>query len=265
MLVKGRANLRIEEIRMHKRHEIHRVKPIMPALCRIRQGTKIINWETHSLTVDNNQIVLFPSGYEFYIANYPEAGLYLAEMLYLPIDLMERFRNIYAVTPLARHTTGLCIPQNPELIYCWEQLRTSVSRGFSTQLQEHLAMGVLLSLGVNNVNYLFLSDSKQPLINRCYNLLVSDPGAKWTADKVARHLYISVSTLHRRLANEGVSFQSILDDVRLNNALSTIQTTLKPISEIARENGYKCPSRFTERFHNRFKITPRELRKAAKE
>ncbi|EJL0349542.1 AraC family transcriptional regulator, partial [Shigella flexneri] len=41
--------------------------------------------------------------------------------------------------------------------------------------------------------------------------------------------------------------------------------TVKPISEIARENGYKCPSRFTERFHNRFKITPRELRKASRE
>lgn len=63
----------------------------------------------------------------------------------------------------------------------------------------------------------------------------------------------------------GVSFQSILDDVRLNNALSAIQTTVKPISEIAGENGYKCPSRFTERFHNRFKITPRELRKASRE
>ncbi|HHZ2514549.1 helix-turn-helix domain-containing protein, partial [Escherichia coli] len=62
-----------------------------------------------------------------------------------------------------------------------------------------------------------------------------------------------------------VSFQSILDDVRLNNALSAIQTTVKPISEIARENGYKCPSRFTERFHNRFNITPREIRKASRE
>ncbi|HBB3505715.1 TPA: AraC family transcriptional regulator, partial [Escherichia coli] len=26
-----------------------------------------------------------------------------------------------------------------------------------------------------------------------------------------------------------------------------------------------CPSRFTKRFHNRFKITPRELRKASRE
>lgn len=228
-------------------------------------GKKVINWETHSLTVDNNQIILFPCGYEFYIANYPEAGLYLAEMLYYPIDLIEKLQNLYAITDQIRNTTGFCLPQNPELIYCWEQLKTSISRGFSTQIQEHLAMGVLLSLGAHHVNCLLLSDSKQSLISRCYNLMLSEPGTKWTANKVARYLYISVSTLHRRLASEGVSFQSILDDVRLNNALFAIQTTVKPISEIARENGYKCPSRFTERFHNRFKITPRELRKASRE
>ncbi|EFC4533150.1 helix-turn-helix transcriptional regulator, partial [Escherichia coli] len=169
------------------------------------------------------------------------------------------------VTDQIRNKTSFFLPQNPELIYCWEQLKTSVSRGFSTKIQEHLAMGVLLSLGVNHVNHLLLSYSKQSLISRCYNLLLSEPGTKWTANKVARYLYISVSTLHRRLASEGVSFQSILDDVRLNNALSAIQTTVKPISEIARENGYKCPSRFTERFHNRFNITPREIRKASRE
>lgn len=187
------------------------------------------------LTVDNNQIILFPCGYEFYIENYPEAGLYLAEMLYLPIDLIESFQKLYTVTDQIRNKTSFFLPQNPELIYCWEQLKTSVSRGFSTKIQEHLAMGVLLSLGVNHVNHLLLSYSKQSLISRCYNLLLSEPGTKWTANKVARYLYISVSTLHRRLASEGVSFQSILDDVRLNNALSAIQTTVKPISEIARE------------------------------
>ena len=38
MLAKGKTNLKIEEMRMHKHHEIHMVRAIMPALCRIRQG-----------------------------------------------------------------------------------------------------------------------------------------------------------------------------------------------------------------------------------
>lgn len=265
MLARGKTNLKIEEIRMHKHHEIHRVKPIMPALCRIRQGKKVINWETHTLTVDNNQIILFPCGYEFYIENYPEAGLYLAEMLYLPIDLIESFQKLYTVTDQIRNKTSFFLPQNPELIYCWEQLKTSVSRGFSTKIQEHLAMGVLLSLGVNHVNHLLLSYSKQSLISRCYNLLLSEPGTKMDSKQgcsISLHFCFYITSPSSK---RGGKFQSILDDVRLNNALSAIQTTVKPISEIARENGYKCPSRFTERFHNRFNITPREIRKASRE
>lgn len=69
-------------------------------------GKKVINWETHTLTVDNNQIILFPCGYEFYIENYPEAGLYLAEMLYLPIDLIESFQKLYTVTDQIRNKTS---------------------------------------------------------------------------------------------------------------------------------------------------------------
>lgn len=41
MLAKGKINLKIEKIQMHKHHEIHRVRGIMPALCRIRQGKKL--------------------------------------------------------------------------------------------------------------------------------------------------------------------------------------------------------------------------------
>ncbi|MEI9397755.1 AraC family transcriptional regulator, partial [Escherichia coli] len=32
MLAKDKSNLKIEEIRMHKHQEIHRVKPLMPDL-----------------------------------------------------------------------------------------------------------------------------------------------------------------------------------------------------------------------------------------
>lgn len=54
MLVRGKTNLKIEEIWMYKYYEIYRVKPLMLALCCICQGKKVINWEMYTLTVDNN-------------------------------------------------------------------------------------------------------------------------------------------------------------------------------------------------------------------
>lgn len=258
------SRLMLQEIRMYQAHELHRVKLLMPALCRIRQGKKVVSWEDHSDIANNNQIILFPSGYEFGVANYPDAGYYMAEMLYLPVELIQRFRQFYPFSPQEENKSGFCIRQNDELLYCWDQLKTAVQLKISDQLLEHLAMGILLTIGKNNISHLFLSHSRDSLVHRCQNLLLANPGAHWTAQEVARLLFISVSTLHRRLAAEGESFQNLLDDVRLNNALTAIQSTLKPVSVVARENGYMCPSRFTARFQKRFGITPRALRRASK-
>lgn len=258
------SRLTLQEIRMYQAHELHRVKLLMPALCRIRQGKKVVSWKDHSEIADNKQIILFPSGYEFDLANHPDAGCYLAEMLYLPEALIQRFRQCYPLTPQEEHKPGFCVRQNDELLYCWDQLKTAVQLKFSERLLEHLAMGILLAIGKNNISHLFLSHSRDSLVHRCQNLLLANPGAHWTAQEVARLLFISVSTLQRRLAAEGESFQNLLDDVRLNNALTAIQSTLKPVSVVARENGYMCPSRFTARFKKRFMITPGALRRAAK-
>lgn len=54
MLVRGKINLKIEEIWMYKYYEIYRVKFFMLVLCCICQGKKVINWEMYILIVDNN-------------------------------------------------------------------------------------------------------------------------------------------------------------------------------------------------------------------
>lgn len=264
MQAKEVSRLTIQEIRMYQAHELHRVKLLMPALCRVRQGKKVVSWGDRSEIANNSQIILFPSGHEFGIANFPDAGFYLAEMLYLPAELIQRFRQFYPLEPQEENKPGFCIRQNEELIYCWEQLKTAIQRNVSGPLLEHLAMGILLTLGKNNISHLFLSRPEDSLVSRCQNLLLANPGARWTAPEVARQLFMSTSTLRRHLAAEGESFQNLLDDVRLSNALAAIQTTLTPISEVARENGYLCPSRFTARFQKRFQITPRALRQASK-
>ncbi|EGM1627950.1 helix-turn-helix transcriptional regulator [Salmonella enterica] len=265
MLAEAFSRVALQEIRTHKTHELHRVKMLMPALCRIRQGRKVISWEGHSDIANNNQIILFPSGYEFDIINYPDAGFYLAEMLYLPVELIHSFRQFYPpATPRKENAPGFCIRQNDELLYCWDQLKVAVQIKVSDQLLEHVAMGILLTMARNNSSHLFFSHSRDSLVHRCQSLLLANPGAHWTAQDVARYLFISVSTLRRRLAAEGTSFQKLLDDVRMNNALVAIQSTPKPVSVVARDNGYMCPSRFTARFQQRFGITPRALRRASK-
>ncbi|WP_019904403.1 AraC family transcriptional regulator [Methylobacterium sp. 77] len=65
---------------------------------------------------------------------------------------------------------------------------------------------------------------------------------------VATTLGMSARTLGRRLAGEGVSFRSILDQLRADLALRYVRDTTMPVSQIAWRLGYRDPSAFIVAF-----------------
>lgn len=218
----------------------------------------------HIESADIEQLILFPSGYDLRVANLPVGGRYLAEIIYLPPDLIERFKQRYPSAATEAKEARFCVPLNAELLYCWEHMSSAIQQKLSPPLLEHAIQGVLLSLKNAGWIDILLQERFDSTLSRCQKLLMLDPAASWTAEKAAQKLHVAASTLRRRLAAEKSSFREILDDIRLGNALNAIQTTNAPIGEIARENGYLCPSRFTARFHKRFHITPRALRQTMK-
>ncbi|MGL5007817.1 MAG: helix-turn-helix transcriptional regulator [Plesiomonas sp.] len=254
------TQLSMQKITSCQAHELHKVKLIMPALCRVRQGKKIIEWQDHVETADPTQLIIFPAGYELKIANLPANGHYLSEIIYIPPSILQLFQQSYPSSINRERKSGFCLSLNDELIYCWEQLKYVLDNKFSLPLLEHMVLGLLLMLKGHNISNILFSSQDSSLITRCQEILMLAPERHWTASQVAEKLHMSTSTFHRHLAAEGGRFQQIIDDVRLGSALNAIQLTKKPISEIARENGYHCPSRFTARFQKRYQITPRALR-----
>lgn len=85
-------------------------------------------------------------------------------------------------------------------------------------------------------------------------------GQAWTADRVARELALSEATLRRRLAAEGISLMELLVDARMSTALTLLQATTQPVSQIALLVGYESPSRFAIRFRQRFGFAPTTVR-----
>lgn len=82
-----------------------------------------------------------------------------------------------------------------------------------------------------------------------------------SSDDICKRLAMSESTLRRKLKAEHTSLQNIRDDTKLGHGLHLLQSTTLPIGHIAVECGYTSQSRFTERFKQRFGLTPSELRK----
>lgn len=89
------------------------------------------------------------------------------------------------------------------------------------------------------------------------------PEAKPLAD-VARTLHLSPRTLHRRLEEEGSSFQAIKDALRRDLAISRLAKTQQPLSRIASDLGFADPSAFYRAFVSWTGMAPTHYRQRLK-
>jgi len=80
-------------------------------------------------------------------------------------------------------------------------------------------------------------------------------------DKLARRLNMSVRTLRRHLSAEGISYKTLLGEIRKKKALELISSTNMPIENIAAELGYKDVANFYHAFKLWTGTTPSNYRK----
>ncbi|MBF7681909.1 helix-turn-helix transcriptional regulator [Acinetobacter sp. B5B] len=95
---------------------------------------------------------------------------------------------------------------------------------------------------------------------KVYALLSTNMSKDWTVKQIASSLFMSPSTLRRKLKNESESLYGIKHRIRLGYGLHLVQATKMRIGDIALECGYMSQSRFTAQFKQLFTMTPREIR-----
>ena len=83
-------------------------------------------------------------------------------------------------------------------------------------------------------------------------------------DAVARDLKMSPQTLRRRLQEEGKTFQSILDELRMYVAVKYLRDTALTIEDIADAVGFSDGASFRHAFHRWTQSSPQEFRSAWK-
>lgn len=87
------------------------------------------------------------------------------------------------------------------------------------------------------------------------------PVGRCTADAVARRLRIDRRTLHRHLEAEGLTFSSVLDEVRRELALHHLRGSNLAAAEIAQLLGFSAPSGFSHWFRAHFGCSVVQWRK----
>ncbi|ROM61972.1 AraC family transcriptional regulator [Pseudomonas brassicacearum] len=253
-------------IRARQAHTLQRVSIFATTLCRVRQGEKLLQWDDRQMRVGPQHLILMPAGRELGISNFPgQQGHYIADAVTFPSSVLRDFSGRYGQQIMDRHpvsTADLCVPLDRHITQAWDQLLAAINAQAPHALRTHYGEAVLLSLGLGGLAGPLLMDRNDPLCERVQRLVMGSPEKDWTVASVAQQLNLGESTLRRQLANEGDSFRNILESVRLAMALQWLQTTSRPIGEIAGASGYASASRFAVRFRSHYGLSPRDLRAA---
>jgi AraC-like DNA-binding protein len=91
--------------------------------------------------------------------------------------------------------------------------------------------------------------------------LLAEPGTIPSMAQIARELNVTTRTLHRHLAAEGVSFRTLIDEVRETLATELLTGTGLSVEQVARRLGYAEPASFTHAFIRWHGVAPGRYRR----
>lgn len=103
-----------------------------------------------------------------------------------------------------------------------------------------------------------LSDKTRELIS------LQLASGRCTAELVAGQLNVNRRLLHRRLAEEGLTFSEIMEGVRTEIVTRTLSNPDRPLSALADMAGFSSLSAFSRWFRDRFDTTPTAWRSTAR-
>ncbi len=111
-------------------------------------------------------------------------------------------------------------------------------------------------------DWMFARPHKMRMNQRVHQYLASRLPLPATADGAAEALGISVRTMHRRLAEEGATFQRIKDEFRRARAMHLLTHGETPISHISEQLGFDSVAAFHRAFRGWTGDTPGAIRSA---
>lgn len=245
-----------------KEQHLLNVPLVKPTLIFVLSGEKRLGKES-GVVCTTGEFVLFGGGIDVDMRNIPGDSEYYALLIEFEFEDFEKIRieltgeNIGAVNKADKYLVGE-IGKSLELLLQQYVQWSLFAPTELCALRKVEFLQVLYHLGYTGV---VAMAGKPNLSRRVHQLIKPSISEDISAETVCTSLAMSESTLRRKLKMEHTSFQELKDNVTLGQGLHLLQSTQHPISYIAAECGYQSQSRFTQRFKDKFGLTPTELRK----
>lgn len=242
-------------------HRIHTATVRMDAVGWVLSGRKQLLAPAGGHAFATGQFFVLPRGAQWDVVNDPAPqGRYVARMLCFTPETVTRFHQQFGAF------AALAPVQGCARLSAGEAFQQSFMRAVEAVEDVHASDGVRMLralevlLRMAEQGRVFALPGSWSWSERVYRLVSQRPQAAWTLQDVAASFGLSASTLQRRLAQEQTHLSECLQTVRLENALTLLQTTSLPVAEVAERCGYASHSRFSATFRQRFGFAPSQLR-----
>lgn len=231
----------------------------IPLVAFVKQGIKKVYFNDEIYEIKEGEMVVLPNGVDFHSENIPnQNGIYEACCLNIESDFFIKVNKHFNIIAQEKPTPLKITNGVEDIANAFFNIEKSPnSQNLPDEILQLRKQELVFWLARHNY---FLSINKNINIKSAVSRIIfSDISFEWTLETIAKKMGIGVSNLRHKLAQEGTSFQKIIIEARMIQALELIQTTNKSISNIAFCVGYSSVSRFSERFKTRFGISPKTL------
>jgi len=237
-----------------------------PALLLVVSGSKEILLPNKRFVAKSGEFLLVPADTEFWIGKYPDeaTGIYQGLGFRFDIETIQEFQKSFGQGIENWNLAPQWLAPASEAALEWVAQWLEWSRKYpaSVQIQRHRLVELLLLLAQAGLAGNILVSRNPSWRQRVSQMLSVDPARAWRCEEVCKALGVSESAMRRRLQVEGTNFRELLEEVRLMSGLTMVQETRMTICQVADAVGYQSQSRFTDRFKERFGVTPTVLRRS---
>ncbi|MDL2316320.1 AraC family transcriptional regulator [Desulfovibrio sp. OttesenSCG-928-A18] len=230
-----------------------------PALVLVRRGKMTLQTARGEWTVHEGEAIAIAAGQTVNVTNHlAKDGIYEERWLTWDMELIKEFASKvqnYSPLPSAHifKNDGSTFPNAFDSAYAAIE-----ARELPQAVAVHRVTEILVWLALQGVYY--GTTEKRTLSSCIRRILNTRLEESWSEEVVAKEVGHSPATLRRHLAAEGTTFREVLTEARMVYALRLLQSTDRPISQIALDVGYESQSRFAIRFRKRFGFQPSTIR-----
>lgn len=233
------------------------VEWVSPGVVRVQRGQKQLRGGETDVAAVPGEILYIPAGTRLEVRNVPAGDAYEAEGLILSVELA-RYLPVRAVEAKPGGVKKLKIAEHAALDAAVTRCLEGFATGVPSAVQRARLIEVVGWLEAAGIDPLFTASEVRLRLKR---MVAEEPARDWRLGPVARRFGMSEDSLQRQLRRDGTGFQQLVLEVRMEHALTLLWTTERPLALVAEQSGYDSPSRFAQRFRDRFGVLPSELRR----